>query len=207
MNKRRFSPGSLRAPRLGLPAFAFCAVSFLLGVLLGVLLSGGVTEGDFASELFSGYGKSVLSGGGKPNFTSVFLSVAWYHLLAILLSFTMLGVALIPLVSAVRGFTLSFTLAALVRLYASQGVAAGMLLVGFTALLSVPIFFLVSVDAMCASGELVRVGLLRQPPAGPGAYTADLFIRFLLALFLLLLISAGESALLGAGIIPLPAVF
>ena len=204
MNKRKLSPGFTRVPRLGLSAFALCAAGFLLGVLLGVLLSGGITEGDPASEFFSGYGQTLLSGDGDGRFLSVFMSVAWYHLLTILLSFTMLGVVLIPAVAAVRGFTLSFTLAALVRLYASQGIAAGMVLVGFTALLSVPILFLVSVDAMCASGELIRVGLFRQPPAGPGAYTADLFMRFFLAAILRLLISAGESALMEAGIFPLP---
>ena len=179
----------------------------MLGVILGVLLSGGILEGDSVSEFFSEYGKTLLAGSFDGGFLPVFMSVAWYHLLAILFSFTMLGVALIPLVSAARGFTLSFTLAALVRLYASQGIAAGMALVGFTALLSVPIFFLVSVDAMCASGELVRIGLFRQPPAGPGAYTADLFMRFFLAIILLLLISAGERALLDAGIFPITALF
>ncbi len=207
MNKRKLTPWISPEPRRGFSAFFLCAAGFLLGVILGVLLSGGVLEGDSASEFFSEYGKTLLAGSFDGGFLPVFMSVAWYHLLAILFSFTMLGVALIPLVSAARGFTLSFTLAALVRLYASQGIAAGMALVGFTALLSVPIFFLVSVDAMCASGELVRIGLFRQPPAGPGAYTADLFMRFFLAIILLLLISAGERALLDAGIFPITALF
>lgn len=207
MNKRKLTPWISPEPRRGFSAFFLCAAGFLLGVILGVLLSGGVLEGDSASEFFSEYGKTLLAGSFDSGFLPVFMSVAWYHLLAILFSFTMLGVALIPLVSAARGFTLSFTLAALVRLYASQGIAAGMALVGFTALLSVPIFFLVSVDAMCASGELVRIGLFRQPPAGPGAYTADLFMRFFLAIILLLLISAGERALLDAGIFPITALF
>lgn len=207
MNKRKLTPWISPEPRRGFSAFFLCAAGFLLGVILGVLLSGGVLEGDSASEFFSEYGKTLLAGSFDGGFLPVFMSVAWYHLLAILFSFTMLGVALIPLVSAARGFTLSFTLAALVRLYASQGIAAGMALVGFTALLSVPIFFLVSVDAMCASGELVRIGLFRQPPAGPGAYTADLFMRFFLAIILLLLISAGERALIDAGIFPITALF
>ena len=207
MNKRKLTPWISPEPRRGFSAFFLCAAGFLLGVILGVLLSGGVLEGDSASEFFSEYGKTLLAGSFDGGFLPVFMSVAWYHLLAILFSFTMLGVALIPLVSAARGFTLSFTLAALVRLYATQGIAAGMALVGFTALLSVPIFFLVSVDAMCASGELVRIGLFRQPPAGPGAYTADLFMRFFLAIILLLLISAGERALLDAGIFPITALF
>lgn len=207
MNKRKLTPWISPEPRRGFSAFFLCAAGFLLGVILGVLLSGGVLEGDSASEFFSEYGKTLLAGSFDGGFLPVFMSVAWYHLLAILFGFTMLGVALIPLVSAARGFTLSFTLAALVRLYASQGIAAGMALVGFTALLSVPIFFLVSVDAMCASGELVRIGLFRQPPAGPGAYTADLFMRFFLAIILLLLISAGERALLDAGIFPITALF
>ena len=207
MNKRKLTPWISPEPRRGFSAFFLCAAGFLLGVILGVLLSGGILEGDSASEFFSEYGKTLLAGSFDGGFLPVFMSVAWYHLLAILFSFTMLGVALIPLVSAARGFTLSFTLAALVRLYASQGIAAGMALVGFTALLSVPIFFLVSVDAMCASGELVRIGLFRQPPAGPGAYTADLFMRFFLAIILLLLISAGERALLDAGIFPITALF
>ncbi len=207
MDKRRsiFSRGAL--PGLWSPAlaaFALCAVCFALGVVSGTALSSGFAGGDAADRFFSGYVESLRSGAVRERLTPLFLGLCWYHILTFLLGFTMLGVPGIPLISAVRGFTLSFTLATLVRLYDAGGAAAGLVLIGLPALVSVPVFFPLAVDAMCASWELVRTGLLRQPPSGRRFYSGSALLRFLAVLLLLLLISAGERALLGSDFLELP---
>ncbi len=204
MNKRKLPIGRTELPRTWFPALAVCSVCFVLGVVSGTLLSSEFAKGDAAAGFVSDYAASVMSGAVDGGFFSVFLSVGWYHILAFLLGFSMLGAALVPLLAGARGFTLSFALATLVRLYSAAGAVAGMALVGLSALLSVPLFFMLAVDAMCASCELIGIGLLRQPPAGPGVNTAEHLIRFLAAVILLLLISAGERALIGSDLLKFP---
>ncbi len=190
-------------PRAGLPAFAVCAVSFLVGVVAGTIVSSSFAGGDAAAEYLSGYIVSLREGTAALRFWPLFVETGWYHLLAFLLGFTVLGAALIPALAAFRGFTLAFSLATLVRVYSVSGAAAGAVLVGVSALFSVPLFFPLASDGMCASFELLRTGILRLPPSGPGVTYAN-FIRFIAVLFFLLLIALGERALLLSGFLDLP---
>lgn len=202
MNKRRFFVGLGTLPRSALSAFAVCAVSFAVGVVAGTALSAGFAVGESGGEILVRIMNS-LRGDGAVSLWPVFFKLSWYHLLVFLLGFTVLGAALIPVTVAARGFTLAFTLAALVRLESVSGAAAGAVLLGIPAFLSVPLLFPLAAESMCVSLELARIGLLRLPPSESGV-TWETIVRFAAAALLLLLISLGERALLTSGLLELP---
>ncbi len=188
-------------PRAASSAFAICAVSFAVGVVAGTALSAGFAEGGGGGDVLSGTLAS-LRADGSVSLWPLFFKLSWYHLLVFLLGFTALGAVLIPVTVAVRGFTLAFTLATLVRLESLSGAAAGAVLLGLPALFSVPLLFPLASESMCVSLELMRVGLLRLSPSDTGV-TPEVFVRFAAAVLLLLLISLGERALLTSGLLDL----
>lgn len=202
MNKRKLVSGP--GPRAWLPAFVLLAVSFLLGSAAGFVMSSGFAGGDSAGAFLKGYLLSLEDAVKSSGTARLFWETGVYHVAVFLLGFTVFGAAAIPAVSALRGFTLTFAMATLVRLYSFSGAVAGLVLLGLTAVVSVPVFFVLAVDAMWCSAQLARTGLTGAPPAGPGIYSKAYFIKFLSAAVLLILISAGERALILSGLLELP---
>ena len=143
------------------PALAVLAVSFLLGALAGCLMST-FLSGDGLESLQSYLeaflwemdGAERLEG---PALAGQLWSVLRWPLFALLLGFTALGVLGLPLLFAVRGFLLAYSIAAFVRAFGSAGCLLAFLVFGvgggrFRAC------------AFCA-GRTGPVGIL--PPGGP----------------------------------------
>ena len=86
----------------------------------------------------------------------------------------------------------------------SIGAIAGALILGVSSLFSVPLFFLVAVDAMGASLELTRSGLFLIAPSGFGIYSKPYFIRSIAVFLFLVLLAIGERAVLAFGLSKLP---
>ena len=195
MNKRKLAlgPGS----RAWLPAFVLLAVSFLLGSAAGFVMSSGFAGEDSAGAFLKGYLLSLEGAVKSSGTVRLFWETGAYHVAVFLLGFTVFGAIGIPAV------TLTFAMATLVRLYSFSGAVAGLVLLGLTAIVSVPVFFVLAVDAMWCSAQLARTGLTGAPPAGPGIYSRAYFIKSLLAIFLLILTSAGERALILSGLLEL----
>lgn len=204
MNKRKVMSSLAVVCPSWVPIFGICAVAFLFGAVAGTGSSSAFYKSDAAGEILTGYFLSLKGGETGTDLASLFWWLAKYHVFVFLLGFSMLGVVGIPLAAFARGFTLSFTMAVLVRLYSVNGAIAGALILGVSSLFSVPLFFLMAVSAMNASLELTRSGLFLVAPSGFGIYSRPYFIRSIVIFLLLVILAIGERAILSYGLSSLP---
>lgn len=200
MNKRKaMSFLAVKCPSWA-PIFGICAAAFIFGAIFGTSSSADFYKSGAAGEVLAGYFVSLKRGEAGIDLASLYWWLAKYHVFVFILGFSMLGVIGIPLLAFARGFTLSFTMALLVRLYGANGVIAGALIFGVSSLISIPLFFLMAIDAMNASLELTRSGLFLVAPSGFGIYSKPYFIRSTSAFLLLLILAIGERAILSFGL-------
>ncbi len=121
---------------------------FMAGLLLGLLLSALRKEGSDLSEYLSAYFRAVI--GGDVSGLSLW-SVIWdlirWPLAAFLLGCTVLGVVGIPALLLIRGFLLSYAITTFARLFGERGMALALAVFGVSALLMLPVLFVVGCDA------------------------------------------------------------
>ena len=167
-------------PETGRSYFALflCGTFFICGCIVGTLSAGLVADGSNLEEFISGYIR--LAGEGiaiRPEFLSSLFNAFKYHLAVLFFSFSVLGVFLVPALSAVRGFFLTFSISALIRLFGSGGIVLALALFGLDALITIPCFFILSVQSFSASLRLFQ--LVRNPGTRLGNHPYDrlFFIR------------------------------
>jgi hypothetical protein len=151
-----------------LPALAVCSICFFAGGLLGCLLMARVAGG--AGEGLEAYVQSFLraaeSGAlSAPDLLPSMWECIRWPLLALLLGFTALGLLGLPVLFAVRGFLLAFSIASFVRVLGSAGCLLAFLLFGVTGAISVPVFFMLGVQSVLSARRLASrfLGESRQP--------------------------------------------
>jgi len=163
------------------------AAFLLLGVLAAV-----AAIARTPAETIRGFGDAIIFSEDGASILSAYWKCARYHILAVLLSTSWLGVLLAPALLAVRGFTLCCTSAALLLDYPEQGALLPAAVLGISNLISVPCLLLVSADAMRLSGRLAaaRLGLRYGPSTGIETK------HMLLGLGLMLPVAAYEQQIL-----------
>lgn len=146
----------------GLTQLAILGVCFLAGGLSGFFFSSLGGDSPELMDYLSRYFQSAGQGSGvEPSLWSSVWELTRWPLAAVLLGSTALGALGLPVLLGVRGFLLSFATATLARLFGLPGVAASLAVFGVTALVSVPVLFVVSVDAFRQS--LSRLSGERSP--------------------------------------------
>lgn len=134
-----------------LPVLVVLSVSFLLGSLGGCLLAGSLS-GD-GTETLAAYIYNYL-GAAQEGMTQLpgLLPAVWetvrWPLVTLLLGFSALGCLGLPVLFAVRGFLLAFTVSSFVRMFGAEGAALAFLLVGLTSLLALPVLFVMGVQSL-----------------------------------------------------------
>ena len=132
----------------GLTQLAVLAICFAIGALGGFLFA---TIGEPSSELLDYLQRyfQLAGQGGQtgPSLLSSIWDLLRWPLAAVLLGFSALGIAGIPVLLAVRGFMLSFAAATFTRLFGWSGAAAAMASFGLTVFVAVPVLFLISQNA------------------------------------------------------------
>lgn len=135
-----------------------------------LLVSGGFLLGGLAGCLFaravSGSGAEALTTYLADFFTAIrgdnvsmsgFFSALWtvirWPLLVLLLGCTAVGIVGIPILFFLRGFLLSFTVCAFVRVLGSTGVLFSFLLFGISSLITVPVLFLLGVETLLSVAQ------------------------------------------------------
>lgn len=147
----------------GLTQLAVLGICFALGALGGFFFSGWGGDSLELLDYLRRYFQMAGQGSGiEPSLWSSIWDLARWPLAAFLLGSTALGVLGIPILLGMRGFLLSFSAATFARLFGLLGVAASFAAFGVTALVSVPVLFVVSADAFRQSlGRLSG----ERPPA------------------------------------------
>lgn len=132
----------------GLTQLVFLGVCFAAGALSGFFFSSWSGDDpallDYLSRCFQTAGQGS---GVEPSLWSSIWDLLRWPFAAFLLGSTALGVAGIPLLLSARGFLLSFAAATFARLFGLPGMAASFAAFGVSALVAVPVLFVVSADA------------------------------------------------------------
>lgn len=158
MNKRRgVRIGGAQDEFYGL---MICAICFVVGVVVGTFSARALdVAGAHEFRQSMSWHLSQIADGTHP--VPGFLSVLWDtgrdFLLILLLGCSFLGVVGLPILAGVRGFYLSFSIAAFLRAFGSGGLLTAFSLFGVGALVTVPCFFLLAAQAFGASGRLGRM--------------------------------------------------
>ena len=159
-------------------ALAVISACFLAGGLAGCALAGYV--GGEGRESLSVYLSSFLQAAGageaQPPLlgTLVWSSLRW-PLLALLLSFTALGLLGLPVLFAVRGFLLGFSIACFVRLFGQAGCLLAALMFGVPGAVAVPALFVLGVQGFLAARTLA--GRFWGDGKRPAPYGKRYFLR------------------------------
>ena len=161
----------------------------------------GTISARFATNLsgISDYLSSILSTlAGEPgagrSFVSVLGDTFFYHIIAFVLSFFVLGFLFIPVLSCIRGYIFAFSVSIIVRYYGSAGILPALLLFGLESFISTPCFVFLSTQSFCASMRLTSLAL-SGVNNGFSPYNSG-FIFKCAACFLILLAVALASYLL-----------
>ena len=167
-----------RQPPGLLPALAAVGGSFLLGGLAGCVLACWVDGlgGDALRSYLEGFLTAAGAGGvAPPDLAAMVWELLRWPLFAFLLGFTALGVVGIPLLFAVRGFLLSFSITCFVRLFGGPGSLLAFLVFGISGCIAVPALFVLGVQSFMEASRLAG------RPAGEdrrsGGYGRLYFVR------------------------------
>jgi len=157
---------------LPMSCFTGVALLFLLGAVAGSMAAASLESSDETLEQF-------LSGSLSLSKSDYYIGLRFwqavvnaykYQLAAFVLGLSILGIALVPLLSAARGFFLSLAVTAMVRTLGSRGVLLALGIWGVQSLLSLPIFLIFCSQAFISSLRLFHSargnyhGKVFQPP-------------------------------------------
>ncbi len=147
----------------GLNQLAVLGACFIAGALGGFFFSGWSGDSLDLLDYLQHYFQLVGQGNGiEPSLWSSIWDLVRWPLAALLLGASTFGAVGIPALLAVRGFLLAYSTAIFARLFGLPGMAASLAAFGITALVAVPVLFVVSVDAFHQSlGRLSG----ERPPA------------------------------------------
>jgi len=155
MKKRAYRKGSEGDEFLGL---MICGIFFICGIVIGSFSARALDDTGTQAlyESISVYIGQIADGSYiSPGFLSVLWSTGRYHLLLLFLGFSLLGTLCLPLVSGMRGFYLSFSIAAFLRAFGTEGWPVAFSLFGVGALITIPCFFLLASQSF---GSSLRLG-------------------------------------------------
>ncbi len=147
MGKGRGKPDHSLA--LGLHTLTFTAGAAAGVALAAWLAAGGALALDW---LLPGFSQGLDA--ARPSFSALLWDAARWPLMALLLGFTALGVWMLPLLFAVRGFTLGYCVAGLTAALQGDGLLLSAVVFGFTGLVTVPIFFGFGVQSYLAARQI-----------------------------------------------------
>ncbi|MDL2288962.1 stage II sporulation protein M [Oscillospiraceae bacterium OttesenSCG-928-F05] len=151
------------------PAVFLLALVFLIGSAAGCVAAanvGGEAEGPMVSAVL-GYFSGTAPAEHSGSVFSVISDVAGYPLLLFFLGFSVVGPAAIPAVFAARGFVLTYTVAAFLRVFGAKGVLLAMSVFAPQMLFALPCLFVFGAQGISASLALCRGAAGRGKSPGP----------------------------------------
>lgn len=195
LNKRLFliSLYGEKKRHLGLIA---CGVMFVFGCIIGTICAGFIRDGTKLNEYVSGYLSIFLNGtSARPDFFSAVIDSYKYHLMAALLGFSIIGIFFIPVLTAVRGFFLCFSISAIVRLLGAKGILLALSIFGLNTILTIPCFFILSVYAFSASLYIFRLLFTKNAKGAVSPFNGKFFLHCGICLIILMISALIETYL------------
>lgn len=142
-----------------IPTFAVSLVSLLIGIIVAAII---ISKTPI--DTIRGLGDSIVLSGSEGTVIESFWKCSKYHIFIWLISTSFLGVVLVPMALAYRGFVLCCSSAALIFDYGIMGAVISAAMFGLTALVSIPCLLIVATDSMSSSLSLFsqRYGIKRR---------------------------------------------
>ena len=147
-------------------ALILLSILFLVGSVVGCVTAGLIRDPSGALlDYVYGYLELLAHDGVTPRFVSVLWETMRFPVVAVLLGFTALGTAGLPVLFVVRGFLLCYAVSVFYRILGLTGLVLGFVLFGFSALIWMPVLFHLGVQGLLGSYGLFRraVGDGRYP--------------------------------------------
>ncbi len=195
LNKRLFFvlPQSDKTHFFGL---LICGAMFLCGCVIGTFSAGLVGDGTKLNAILSDYIASYINGSvPSPDFITSVFDAFKYHLAAIFLGLSVLGVIFVPLLSAVRGFMLSYAVSAIVRLLGGKGVWLALSVFGIHTLLTIPCFFILCIYAYSSASYIFRQSFSRNMKLTASPFNSRMITVCGLCLLILLVTAVIDTYL------------
>ena len=151
----------------------------MVGMVAGSLAASRVDTqtGSEIYSLLSAYKHGLQSGiAAEVSLWQALLNAWLFPLLAFLSGFTLLGVVLLPLLLAARGFMISFVFTSFISAFGPGGIWLALGEMGFQCLLSVPCLLLLSVYSGHSALRLLGLSTGRVLPGG-GRMDKRIFLR------------------------------
>lgn len=176
MNRHNNSGWQLPLCRPGPLALLGCA--FLLGGALGAALGGLLSQESAAAlgDYLQDYLTLARDGQIRPELGSMLWEQLRFFLGTAVLGVTVLGVAGVPVLFALRGALLAFSTAGICRACGLPGLPGAFLLFGLPALLWAPVLFVAGAQSMEGALFLLR-RLMEGGRSGPPPYSAPYWGR------------------------------
>ena len=191
--KNRRMPGGERT----VPLFPLILLTgfFLFGLILGQVLCARI-PGETAQELTRYLTDYLQLGEGTGRSVKALLSALLiyfrYPLLAFLLGFSSVGILLLPAVSAVYGFFLSFSVCCFIAVFGTGGALLAVSVLGVRCLFALPCDFVLAVPAFQTSASLAAVSFGGGRRAAPVVYGSKWWARLFTAVSILLAGTVAE---------------
>ena len=130
-------------------------------VILILCFSAGCLSGSLAGSFF-GFdsflkdyaGASVIA---TQSPVSLFFNFSRFQLVAFLLGTSFLGLALLPVLSFIRGYALSCTAATIISAYPDNGIIMAAVILGIPAIFSLACFFVISIEGFKSSERIFHL--------------------------------------------------
>ena len=146
----------------GTPALVVTASFFTLGGLMGCFLAFRMAQAgtDAMTAYLDSFLLTAQAGGlDAPTLPELLWRSFRWPLAAAALGFSAAGLFGIPVLSFLRGFFLAFSIASFAQTYGYAGLAVAFFLLGIPGSLSIPAFFLLSVQSFSSACSMIgRVG-------------------------------------------------
>ncbi len=156
------------------PGALLCAAGFISGCAAGVFISRYI--GSAVTEEIYGVMKSYLeSGHSVSTAANACLSGMILSVLVLISGFSVPGVFAAPALAAAKGFVISCSVSAMLRVAGSRWIGRAAIIFGTDAVLTLPFFFALCALAFSASGELLMRGFGRR--MGQNIYGGGFCIR------------------------------
>ena len=138
-------------------ALCLLSVLFFAGSVAGCIAAGAIRDdGGVLTEYLHNYLNALERDGTLIRLFSVLWQTVRFPLAVFLLGLTALGIMVLPVLFAVRGFAFSYAVSALFRIMGAQGLLLAFVLFGVSAVLWMPALFELGVQGLLGSYGLFR---------------------------------------------------
>lgn len=154
-------------------ALLLLSILFFVGSAAGCVAARWIDDPSGALVAYvRGYVDLIAETGGVPHVWNILWETARFPLIVAALSLTALGVVGLPILFTVRGFLLCYAVSVFYRMLGPSGLLPGFFLFGLSALIWMPILFLLGVRGLLGAYGLLRrtMGDGRYPLRYDGSY-------------------------------------